>query len=138
MKSRARMNVVLERKFSERLLDTLNRYRSRAIESAQVIEELIGMAREFREAAKRGDELGLNDSELAFYDALADNASAVRELGDDTLKIIAREVTQKLRNSTTVDWQKRESVRANTEKSSTFPSQVSAPKSAQPSNVAIA
>lgn len=112
VKSRARMNVVLERKFSERLLDTLNRYRSRAIESAQVIEALIGMAREFREAAKRGDELGLNDSELAFYDALADNASAVRELGDDTLKIIAREVTQKLRNSTTVDWQKRESVRA--------------------------
>lgn len=112
VKSRVRMNVVLERKFSERLLDTLNRYRSRAIESAQVIEELIGMAREFREAAKRGNELGLNDSELAFYDALADNASAVRELGDDTLKIIAREVTQKLRNSTTVDWQKRESVRA--------------------------
>jgi type I restriction enzyme R subunit len=90
----------------------LNRYRSRAIESAQVIEELIGMAKEFREAAKRGDKLGLDNSELAFYDALAENESAVRELGDEVLKKIALELTEKLRNSTTVDWQKRESVRA--------------------------
>lgn len=112
VKSRSRTNVVLERKFSERLQAALNRYRSRAIESAQVIEELIAMAKEFREAAKRGDELGLNESELAFYDALADNESAVRELGDPVLKQIAQELTAKLRNSTTVDWQKRESVRA--------------------------
>ena len=90
----------------------LNRYRGRAIESAQVIEELIGMAKEFREAAKRGEKLGLNDSELAFYDALADNESAVRELGDEVLTKIALELTEKLRNRTTVDWQKRESVRA--------------------------
>jgi type I restriction enzyme R subunit len=90
----------------------LNRYRSRAIESAQVIEELIGMAKEFRGAAKRGEKLGLNDSELAFYDALAENERAVRELGDEILKKIALELTEKLRNSTTVDWQKRESVRA--------------------------
>jgi type I restriction enzyme R subunit len=81
VKSRARTNVVLERKFSERLLAALNRYRSRAIESAQVIEELIEMAREFRAAAQRGDALGLNESELAFYDALADNESAVRGFG---------------------------------------------------------
>lgn len=87
-------------------------YLSRAVESAQVIEELIAMAKEFREAALRGDKLGLNTAELAFYDALTDNESAVRELGDDTLKEIAVEVTEKLRNSTTVDWQKRESVRA--------------------------
>jgi type I restriction enzyme R subunit len=112
VKSRARTNVVLERKFSDRLLAALNRYRNRAIESAQVIEELIEMAKEFREAAKRGDELGLNTSELAFYDALADNESAVRELGDETLKRIALELTEKLRKSATVDWQKRESVRA--------------------------
>ncbi|MDR3413309.1 MAG: type I restriction endonuclease subunit R [Formivibrio sp.] len=112
VKSRARTNVVLERKFSERLQAALNRYRSRAIESAQVIEELIEMAKEFREAAKRGDSLDLNDSELAFYDALADNESAVRELGDDALKKIAVEITEKLRNSTSVDWQKRESIRA--------------------------
>jgi len=112
VKSRSRTNVVLERKFSERLEAALNRYRNRAIESAQVIEELIVMAREFREAAKRGDALGLSESELAFYDALADNESAVRELGDQVLKQIAVEITEKLRNSTTVDWQKRESVRA--------------------------
>src|SRR5262249_36425875 len=112
IKSRTRNNVILERKFSERLREALNRYRNRAIESAQVIEELIAMAQEFREAAFRGEKLGLNESELAFYDALADNESAVRELGDETLKKIALELTEKLRNSTTVDWQKRESVRA--------------------------
>ena len=112
VKSRTKSNVVLEKKFSDRLLATLARYRNRAIESAQVIEELIAMAKEFREAAKRGEALGLGDSELAFYDALAENESAVRELGDPILKTIALELTQKLRNSTTVDWQKRESVRA--------------------------
>ena len=112
VKSRMRTNVVLERKFSERLQAALNRYLSRAVESAQVIEELIAMAKEFREAALRGENLGLNTSELAFYDALTDNESAVRELGDETLKKIAVEVTEKLRNSTSVDWQKRESVRA--------------------------
>jgi type I restriction enzyme R subunit len=111
VKSRMRTNVVLERKFSERLQAALNRYLSRAVESAQVIEELIAMAKEFREAALRGDKLGLNQSELAFYDALTDNESAVRELGDAVLKQIAVEVTEKLRNSTTVDWQKRDSVR---------------------------
>ena len=112
IKSRSRTNVILEKKFSDRLMAALNRYRSRAIESAQVIEELIQMAKDFREADKRGENLGLNESELAFYDALADNESAVRELGDDILKKIAHELTDKLRNSTTVDWQKRESVRA--------------------------
>lgn len=112
VKARSRTNVVLEKKFSERLLASLARYRNRAIESAQVIEELIAMAKEFREAAQRGDALGLNQAELAFFDALAENESAVRELGDPTLKQIALELTQKLRNSTTVDWQKRESVRA--------------------------
>ena len=112
IRSRSRTNVVIEKKFSERLQAALNRYRSRAIESTQVIEELIGMAKEFREAAKRGEKLALNDSELAFYDALAENESAVRLLGDEILKKIALELTEKLRNSTTVDWQKRESVRA--------------------------
>ncbi|MCP9887523.1 type I restriction endonuclease subunit R [Cyanobium sp. ATX 6A2] len=112
IKSRSRTNVVLEKKFSDRLAAALNRYRSRAIESAQVIEELIAMAKEFREAAKRGQNLGLNESELAFYDALANNESAVRELGDEVLKKIAFELTEKLRKSTSVDWKKRESVRA--------------------------
>jgi type I restriction enzyme R subunit len=112
IKSRSRTNVILEKKFSDRLAAALNRYRNRAIESAQVIEELIAMAKEVREAARRGENLGLNQSELAFYDALADNESAVRELGDNLLKKIAFELTEKLRNSTSVDWQKRESVRA--------------------------
>jgi len=112
IKSRARTNVVTEKKFGERLQAALARYRNRAIESAQIIEELIQMAKDFREAAKRGEALGLNKDEVAFYDALADNESAVRELGDETLKKIAMELTQKLRKSTTVDWQKRESVRA--------------------------
>ncbi len=112
VRSRSRTNVVLEKKFGDRLQDALNRYRSRAVESAQVIEELIAMAKEFREAAKRGDQLGLNPSELAFYDALANNESAVRDLGDPVLKLIAQELTQKLRGSATVDWQKRDSIRA--------------------------
>ena len=112
VRSRSRTNVVMEKKFGDRLLEALNRYRSRAVESAQVIEELIVLAKEFREAAKRGDALGLNPSELAFYDALANNESAVRDLGDPVLKLIAQELTQKLRGSATVDWQKRDSVRA--------------------------
>ncbi len=112
VKSRLRTNVVLERKFSERLQAALNRYQSRAVESAQVIEELIAMARDFSVAAQRGEQLGLNQSELAFYDALADNASAIDLMGDEVLKKIAVEITEKLRSSTSVDWQKRESVRA--------------------------
>ena len=112
IKGRTRTNVVQEKKYSERLLDTLRRYHNRAIETAQVIEELIDMAKEFRERLARDEALGLGPDEVAFYDALSENESAVRELGDDMLKALAVEVTEKLRNSVTVDWQKRESVRA--------------------------
>jgi type I restriction enzyme R subunit len=112
IKARTRSNLVLEQKFSERLLASLNRYHARAIETAQVIEELIQMARDFKAAMKRDEELGLNPDEVAFYDALANNESAVRELGDEILKKIAVEITEKLRSSTSVDWQVRESVRA--------------------------
>jgi type I restriction enzyme, R subunit len=112
IKTRMRTNLVQEKKYSERLLETLKKYRNRSIESAQVIEELIKLAKEFRAAAARGENLGLSPDETAFYDALADNESAVRELGDETLKIIAREIADKLRRSTSVDWQSRESVRA--------------------------
>ncbi|KIH78190.1 type I restriction enzyme, R subunit [Geoalkalibacter ferrihydriticus] len=112
IKARTRNNLVLEQKFSERLLASLNRYHARAIETAQVIEELIQMAKDFQKALKRDEELGLNTDEVAFYDALARNESAVRELGDDILKIIAVEITEKLRKSTSVDWQVRENVRA--------------------------
>ncbi|MCZ8294434.1 MAG: type I restriction endonuclease subunit R [Hylemonella sp.] len=112
IKSRFKTNVVQTAKFSELLQQSLLRYRNRAIETAQVIEELIEMAKKFQEAAERGDALGLSHDELAFYDALAMNEAAVRELGDVTLKKIAVELTQSLRKSVTVDWSKRETVRA--------------------------
>ncbi|UJR63681.1 type I restriction endonuclease subunit R [Dickeya zeae] len=112
IKARARNNVVQEKKYGDRLLETLRKYHNRAVETAQVIEELIQMAKDFQAALERESALGLSPDEIAFYDALANNESAVRELGDDTLKKIAVEITEKLRNSTTVDWQVRESVRA--------------------------
>lgn len=112
IKARARNNVVQEKKYGDRLLETLRKYHNRAIETAQVIEELIQMAKEFQAALEREAALGLGKDEIAFYDALANNESAVRELGDEILKKIAIEITEKLRASTTVDWQVRESVRA--------------------------
>lgn len=112
IKAKTRNNVVQEKRFSDRLQETLRKYNNRAIETSQVIEELIQMAKEFQADMAREAALGLNPDEIAFYDALANNESAVRELGDDTLKQIAREITEKLRKSTTVDWQVRDSVRA--------------------------
>lgn len=112
IKAKTRNNLVQEKRFSDRLQETLRKYNNRAIETSQVIEELIQMAKEFQAEMEREAALGLNPDEIAFYDALANNESAVRELGDDTLKQIAREITEKLRKSTTVDWQVRDSVRA--------------------------
>ena len=112
IKAKTRNNVVQEKRFSDRLQETLRKYNNRAIETSQVVEELIQMAKEFQAEMQREASLGLNADEIAFYDALANNESAVRELGDDTLKQIAREITEKLRKSTTVDWQVRDSVRA--------------------------
>ena len=112
IKARSRNNVVQEKKYGDRLLETLRQYHNRAIETAQVIEELIAMAMEYQAVLEREAALGLGHDEIAFYDALANNDSAVRELGDDVLKKIAVEITEKLRISTTVDWQVRESVRA--------------------------
>lgn len=112
IKARFRENVVQSKRFSELLQETVNQYHNRALETVQVIEELVQMAKEFRQAANRGDDLGLNVEEVAFYDALADNEAAVRELGDEILKKIAIELTANLRKSTTVDWAVRETVRA--------------------------
>ena len=112
IKSRFASNVVQEKKFSEMLANVVTRYQNRAIETAQVIEELIDMAKKFRAAATRGEELGLTEDEIRFYDALANNESAVRELTDETLKKIAHELTENLRQNITVDWSERESVRA--------------------------
>ena len=105
-------SLLQEKKYSERLEASLRRYHNRAIETAQVIEELIAMASDFQAALERDQVLGLSPDEVAFYDALTENESAVRQLGDETLKKLAAELTEKLRNSTTVDRHKRESVRA--------------------------
>ena len=109
---RRRKNVVQARSFAEMLELTLRRYQNRAIEAAQVIEELIQLAREMREASARGEELGLSEDELAFYDALETNDSAVQVLGDETLRTIARELVETVRNNVTIDWTLRENVRA--------------------------
>ena len=112
LRTRGRKNVVQSRSFAEMLAQTLRRYRNRAVETAQVIEELIGLAREMREADRRGEDLGLSDDELAFYDALETNDSAVKVLGDETLRKIAQELVKTVRSNTTIDWTVREDVRA--------------------------
>ena len=110
--ARRRANVVQARSFAEMLEHTLRRYQNRAIEAAQVIEELIELARDMREANARGERLGLTDDELAFYDALETNDSAVLVLGDETLRAIARELVETVRSNVTIDWTLRENVRA--------------------------
>ena len=111
--TRRHKNVVQARSFAEMLEQTLRRYENRAVEAAQVIEELIELAREMREASARGEQLGLTDDELAFYDALETNDSAVQVLGDETLRAIARELVEAVRRNVTIDWTFRENVRAN-------------------------
>ena len=111
--ARRRTNVVQARSFAEMLEQTLRRYQNRAIEAAQVIEELIALAKDMREANARGESLGLSEDELAFYDALETNDSAVQVLGDETLRDIARQLVETVRNNVTIDWTLRENVRAN-------------------------
>ena len=111
--TRKRRNVVQARSFAEMLETAIRRYRNRSVAAAQVIEELIELAREMRQAGERGEELGLTDDELAFYDALETNDSAVQVLGDETLCVIARELVRIVRANVTIDWTLRENVRAN-------------------------
>ncbi len=111
--TRRRRNVVRSRSFAEMLEQTLVRYRNRTIEAAQVIEELIRLAHEMREADARGERLGLPDDVLAFYDALATNESTVQVLGDEHLRVIARELVETVRKNVSIDWTLRESARAN-------------------------
>ena len=106
-------NVVQARSFAEMLEATLRRYQNRAIEAAQVIEELIALARDIHKAGARGEKLGLSEDELAFYDALETNDSAVQVLGDEKLRGIARELVETVRNNVSIDWTLRENVRAN-------------------------
>ena len=110
--TRRRKNVVQARSFAEMLEQTLRRYQNRAIEAAQVLEELIQLARDLREANARGEALGLSEDEMAFYDALETNDSAVQVLGDETLRTIARELVETVRGNVTIDWTLRENVRA--------------------------
>ncbi len=111
--TRRRKNVVQARSFAEMLEQTLRRYQNRTVEAAQVIEELIHLAKDMREANQRGEKLGLAEDELAFYDALESNDSAVRVLGDEILRTIARELVETVRSNVTIDWTMRENVRAN-------------------------
>lgn len=110
--SRQQKNLVQARSFAEMLEQTIRRYQNRAIETAQVIEELIALAQEMRAANARGDKLKLTEEELAFYDALETNDSAVKVLGDETLRTIARELVKTVRSNVTIDWTLRENVRA--------------------------
>jgi len=112
IRSRSRRNVVQARSFSELLEQALRKYQNRAIETAQVIEELIQLAKDMRAAEARGESLGLSDDELAFYDALETNDSAVKVLGDDTLRAIARELVETVKKNVTIDWTIRDNVRA--------------------------
>jgi len=91
---------------------TIRAYQNRAIEVAEVVTELIELAKEMREANKRGDALNLTEDELAFYDALEVNDSAVKVIGDETLKNIARELVKSVRENATIDWTQKENVRA--------------------------
>ncbi|MBU3932547.1 MAG: DUF3387 domain-containing protein, partial [Proteobacteria bacterium] len=112
VKRRSRKNIVQGRSFAEMLENAIKRYQARAIEAAQVIEELIALAKDMREADQRGEALGLTEDEVAFYDALETNDSAVKVLGDETLRTIAQELLKTIRNNVTIDWTVRENVRA--------------------------
>jgi type I restriction enzyme, R subunit len=112
IKLRGQRNIVQSQAFSEMLQKTILRYQNRTLEAAEVIAELIDLAKKVRDSAKRGDELGLSDDEIAFYDALEINDSAVKVLGEPTLKTIAQELVKTVRGSVTIDWNYRESAQA--------------------------
>lgn len=112
IKARLKTDVVQEKKYSDRIMETLRKYHNRSIETAQVIEELIKWAKEMAADSELAEKLNLSTDEIAFYRALIANESSVRELGDDNLRKLAIELTLQLRKSATVDWQMRDSVRA--------------------------
>jgi len=112
IKNRAKSNLIQGRKFSEMLANAVKRYQSGLIDSAKIIEELIQLAKDIKEADKRGEKLNLRVDELAFFDALIDNPTAEAVLGDQTLKLIAHELVESVRKNTSIDWQLKESVQA--------------------------
>jgi type I restriction enzyme R subunit len=112
IKTRSKRNIVQSRSFAEMLEKTIRAYQNRSIETAQVIHELIELAKDMRSAQGRGEKLGLTDDEIAFYDALETNDSAVKILGDDALRTIARELVETVRRNVTIDWTVKDSARA--------------------------
>jgi type I restriction enzyme R subunit len=112
IKSRSRSNITQTKAFTERLENAVARYHSNAITTAEVLQELIELAKQIREARARGEEEGLSDDEIAFYDALAENQSAIQVLGDQKLKLIAHELLEKLKANVSVDWARKNSARA--------------------------
>ena len=104
--------MVQTRAFSRRLEEAIARYHSNALTTAEALQELIGLARDIRDAYQRGEEEGLSQEEIAFYDALAQNESAVEVMGNDQLRVIAHELLSSLKGNASVDWQHRESARA--------------------------
>ena len=112
LRVRAKKRLVQSRSFAELLDQTIHRYKNRAIETVEVIEELIRLAKELREADRRGQDLGLNEAELAFYEALEINDSAVKILGDDILKQIAHDLAIQIKENVTIDWTVKENVKA--------------------------
>ena len=112
IKTRSKKNLIQSKSFADMLEKAIKRYQNKSIETAQIIEELIELAKEMREARLRGEKLNLNEEELAFYDALEVNDSAVKVLGDEKLTIIARELVETVRKNVTIDWTLKESVQA--------------------------
>jgi len=112
IKTRMRKNVVQARSFAEMLEQAVRKYQNRAIEAAQVIDELIKLAKDLRQAQSRGQDLGLSDDEIAFYDALAENESAREVMGDEKLRFLSHELVDRVRQNVSIDWQVRENARA--------------------------
>jgi type I restriction enzyme R subunit len=112
IKARSKRNVVQAKSFADLLEQSIRKYQNRAIETVQVIDELIGLAKDMREAGARGEKLKLTEDEVAFYDALETNDSAVKVLGDETLRTIARELADTVRKNVKIDWTVRENIRA--------------------------
>jgi type I restriction enzyme R subunit len=112
IRARSRRNAVQARSFADLLENAVQRYENRAVDAVRIIDELIQIAKDLREAGQRGQQLGLTDDELAFYEALAENESAVDIMGNEQLTIIARELLAQVRNSVSIDWTLKESARA--------------------------
>jgi len=113
IKKQAKSNVAQSKLFSERLEEAIRKYQNRAIDAAEIVNELIGMAKDINAARQRNEELGLTPEELAFYDALGTNDSAVQALGDENLRIITRALVACVHENASIDWEKKENVRAN-------------------------